>query len=396
MSEIKPLPAPSILADTIGTDSDNKNTADTILYCVSEILKMVMETAESDSVCTCEARVICTNATEDSKPHHMKAEDGLVHMGNIEELNRTNIEPCENFEGCTKSPDGKCMIAQKYKEWIADQEWKAVDETSSQGDGKEKLNQETSYMVCTEYGGAIYFYDDGQVLRPYINGEALLYLSNEYLEWMEKAEGFTGYPYLDEADGNTAKKRCNVTLGIGFTFDSTGRHWDILRDILGWTDEEITEIINGLYNTNNKKDFSKDPRFRITRDQAMEITKIALEREYIPNLNAAIMAYNAEQEEPTSYTQRELEAMLDYSYNNGLAKKSDDNTYSTSINDEDRIIYYYLRRDQKGGVEAVKKWTDDEEMRRRLNQMNLFFNPDDEKAYDFKEDLDQLRDSLGF
>lgn len=179
MSEIKPLPAPSILADTIGTDNDNKNTADTILYCVSEILKMVMETAESDSVCTCEARVICTNATEDSKPHHMKAEDGLVHMGNIEELNRTNIEPCENFEGCTKSPDGKCMIAQKYKEWIADQEWKAVDETSSQGDGKEKLDKETSYMVCTEYEGVIYFYDDGQVIRDFLDIEN----DSDFSEW---------------------------------------------------------------------------------------------------------------------------------------------------------------------------------------------------------------------
>ena len=242
----------------------------------------------------------------------------------------------------------------------------------------------------------IYFCDDGQALRPYINGEALLYLSNEYLEWVESAEGFTNHPYLDSADDDTAKKRFNVTLGIGFTFDSTGRNWDILRDVLGWTDEEITEIINGLYNTDNKRDFSNDPRFCITHDQAMEITKIVREREYIPDLNAAIMAYNTGQSEPTSYTQRELEAMLDYSYNNGLAKNSADNTHSTSIDDDGRIIYYYLRRDQQGGVEEVKKWTDDEEMRRRLNQMNLFFNPDDEKAYEFKEDLDQLRDSLGF
>lgn len=162
MSEIKPSRAPSILADAI--EPDKEKITDIIFQAASMVMEKVKEITESDSVCTCEARVICTNATEDSVPHHVKNGEGLIHMGNIEELNRTNIEPCENFEGCTKSPDGKCMIAQKYKEWIADQEWKAVDETSSQGEGKEKLNQETSYMVCTEYEGAIYFYDDGQVL----------------------------------------------------------------------------------------------------------------------------------------------------------------------------------------------------------------------------------------
>ena len=177
MSETKASRAPSIVADAIGTD--NKKNNDILMQAVSEAIKAAYLVLESDSICTCKARVICTNATEDSKPHHMRTEEGMVHMGNIEELNRTNIEPSDNFEGCTKSSDGKCMIAQKYKEWIADQEWKAVDETSSQGEGKEKLNKETSYMVCTEYEGVIYFYDDGQVIKDFLDEEN----DGDFSEW---------------------------------------------------------------------------------------------------------------------------------------------------------------------------------------------------------------------
>ncbi len=41
-------------------------------------------------------------------------------MGNIEELNRTNIEICDNFKECTRLPDEKCNITKNYKEWIED------------------------------------------------------------------------------------------------------------------------------------------------------------------------------------------------------------------------------------------------------------------------------------
>lgn len=72
--------------------------------------------------------------------------------------------------------------------------------------------------------------------------------------------------------------------------------------------------------------------------------------------------------------------------------------YSTSINDQDQIIYYYLRKDQIGAVNVVKNFNSDK--RRRLNQMNLFFNPIDIDGYDFLDktgtDLDPLRQTLGF
>ena len=175
MSEIKAVPEASALADAI--KNGDGSITDILRYSALEVMEAVKKIAESDSICICEARVICTNATEDSLPHHMKNGEGLIHMGNIEELNRTNIELCENFEGCTEASDGKCLITEKYKEWIADEEWKAVDETSSQGKGKEKLNQETSYMVCTEYGGIIYFHDNGQAIIEFLNND------ENFTEW---------------------------------------------------------------------------------------------------------------------------------------------------------------------------------------------------------------------
>lgn len=116
----------------------DEKVADIFVYTTQEVIDAVRKSAMGDFICTCKARVICTSATEDSVPHHMKNGDGLIHMGNIEELNRTNIEICDNFKGCTRSPDGKCNIAKKYEEWIEDKEWKAVDGTSSQGKGKIK------------------------------------------------------------------------------------------------------------------------------------------------------------------------------------------------------------------------------------------------------------------
>lgn len=395
MPEMKLVSAIGSLADLLN-NSNGVNTG-ILSYSILEIINAIKKAQENDSLCTCEACVICTNATEDSLPHHMKKGDGLIHMGNIEEVNKTNIEICENFEGCTKSPDSQCYIAEKYKEWIADEEWKAVDETSSQGEGKEKLNKDTSYMVCVEYGGIIYFHDDGQELQPFINGEAILYLSNDYLAWLETAEGFINYPHHVKADSQIAQSRKTVTLGIGFTFtEKEDINWEILNEVLGWTDEEIEDIVEGIYLYG--KDYSKNLKYCITHDQAIELVKLAAEREYMPNLNAAIKAYNTQQNQTMTYSQRELEAMYDYSYNTGLSINSPDNTYSMSINNPDKVIYYYLRKDQTAAVNAVKKFRSDN--RRRLNQMNLFFNPVDIDGYDFLDkegsDLDPLRNSLGF
>ena len=346
------------------------------------------EGEENDTPCTCDACVICTNATLDSVPVHIKNEDGVVHLSDISELDKTNIELEKSFAGCTKDGNGKCRIDLKYKEWIEDEEWKDADKSTNHGKGKETLNRDKSYMFCREYAGIIYFYNDGQIVKSLINGEAIFYLSDEYLDWLIIAEGFTPYPYLDTEDNAAAQARQNVTLGIGFTFDNTKRNWDVLREVLGWSDAEISSIITGVYSGTDYSNLG----YTITKDQAIEMFSRVAEITYMPNLNAAIDAYNLQEGKVETYSQRELEAMFDYSYNSGLSP-SPGLTYSASINDTDQIIYYYLRKDQANAVKAVKKFGDG--TRRRLNQMNLFFY-----NYTFLDKsgtgLDPLRKKLGF
>lgn len=168
-------------------------------------------------------------------------------------------------------------------------------------------------MLCCEYAGIIYFLKDGQEVWKLINGELIYYLSDNYIKWLETAEGFEDYPYLDPEDSQEAKNRQNVTIGIGFTFDNTGRNWDILKEVLGWTDTDINSIISGVYSGKNYS----NTNYTITKDQAIQMVNIAAERTYMPDLNAAINAYNTQSGSVTTYSQRQLEAMFDYSYNNG-------------------------------------------------------------------------------
>ncbi len=362
-------------------------------YSTEEIIDGVNETSseqneESDTLCNCNACVICSNATLTSPPVHIKGGDTLIHLENFEELNKTTIELESCFEGCRKSPNGKCKIDKNYKQWIEDGEWKDTDNLINQGEGKEILNREKSYMLCCEYAGIIYFLKDGQEVWKLINGELIYYLSDDYIKWLETAEGFEDYPYLDPEDSQEAKNRQNVTIGIDFTFDNKGRNWDILKEVLGWTDTDINSIISGVYSGKNYS----NTNYTITKDQAIQMVNIAAERTYMPDLNAAINAYNTQSGSVTTYSQRQLEAMFDYSYNNGLSRNVG-GIYSSSINDQDQIIYYYLRKDRANAVKAVKNFGNG--TRRRLNQMNLFFYD-----YNFVDksdtDLDPLRQKLGF
>ena len=40
--------------------------------------------------------------------------------------------------------------------------WQEVDDGNDEGEDKETLNRDKSYMICTKNEGIIYFYDDGQ------------------------------------------------------------------------------------------------------------------------------------------------------------------------------------------------------------------------------------------
>jgi len=210
-------------------------------------------------------------------------------------------------------------------------------------------------------------------------------LSNEYLAWMRKAEGVILYPFLDTADNAEAKNRQNVTVGYGFTFDNTGRNWDILREELGGTDAMIKTVINLVYNGSN---LSQSTTYSITPVEADRLfARIA--KKYIDDLNNAIILFNQQNNCTVTFTQYQFEAMFDYSYNNGLSNPAN------SINDPDKIIYYYLRQDLAGAVAAVKRFGNG--TRRRLNQMNLFFYGEYSFVDSAKDvDLNPIRDQLGF
>ncbi len=117
---------------------------------------------QGDTLCTHNARIICSNAVDPEDTIKIDIKEGNVYMGDFYLLKRTDIKPETSFSGCKKNDQGICEIAKNYLEWIEDGEWKDVDQTSGQGKKEEALSRERSFMICTEYEGVIYFYTDGQ------------------------------------------------------------------------------------------------------------------------------------------------------------------------------------------------------------------------------------------
>lgn len=371
------------------TGCDNQKKSDKEEATPEEHKEETKATEEpEEQPCTSEAQVLCTSAIEGSEPVQMlkKKDKDFVEIGKISQLNKKDIERKEAFKECKLI--GKCT---NDKEDIENQEWQAFDNRVRQGENKEILNKEYSYMICTKGYGIIYFKDAGQEFINTLEGMFISYVSDDFIKWLTIAEGYTPYPYHDTADNPEAQARHNVTLGVGFTFDNQGTNWDILKKVLGWTDEEILAITQGVY---SGEDYSNS-EYEISEEEAYELFRQVAEKKYMPNLNACIKAYNDENGSQMTYSQQQLEAMFDYSYNNGLSPTEDTEwEYSSKVNDPDTIIYYYVRNDQKGGVSAVKKFGNGD--RRRLNQMNLYFYED----YDFLdksgEELNPLRTKLGF
>lgn len=119
--------------------------------------------SEEDEPCLCGACVTCSKATEDSANVHIVKNDGTVVVGDIQELNRTDILLSQCFNGCTAetAENGLCSVT---KEDIEGGVWQNTDDESSV-DGEETLKQNESYMICTKGFGLIYFVDSGQELR---------------------------------------------------------------------------------------------------------------------------------------------------------------------------------------------------------------------------------------
>lgn len=275
--------------------------------------------------------------------------------------------------------------------------WKQIDgdllvETNAQGYAP--VLTDNAVLVC-QYGGIISIVEVPDAEEEEKEGQEnkLYKLSNEYIDWLKIAEGCTLYPYVNSSDSDAAKAAQTVTIGMGVTFNKSGSNWKAIKEALQWDEEKIKAVINGLWV--DGKDYSTDENYQITEEEALDLLNKVAEDIYIPNLNNSIIAYRQQSGDNSIYSQRELEAMFDYSFNSGLSPKNDLNyNYSPAINDPDRIIYYYLRHDQEGAVTAVKKFGNTDK-RRRINQMYLFFI-----GYEFcdhsGDGLVEHRKALGF
>ncbi len=124
--------------------------------------KIVEKIIDTRSPCTCDARVMCTNAIQGSAALHIIKDTELVHTGNKALLNRLDIELNREFAGCIGEKDKKCNVDRESIEW---ESWQDVDESSDQGEDQEGLDWSKSYMICTRQGGVIYFEDNGQEVK---------------------------------------------------------------------------------------------------------------------------------------------------------------------------------------------------------------------------------------
>ncbi len=161
----------------------------------AEIIDSVKENEEKDEEpCTCNARVMCTMASEDSVPVHIVKDGANVEAAGLETLVRTDIELEECFAGCmseaVRGPEAggnagtpACTAAAEDMEgggWMDHNEGLKVD-----GEGTLKL--ESSYMFCTKGFGLIYFESSGQALRSewemlekYVNEDAFRHASSNW------------------------------------------------------------------------------------------------------------------------------------------------------------------------------------------------------------------------
>lgn len=123
---------------------------------------------QDDLRCTRHACVRCTNAAPPSSTVHLVKDECRVLIGNIGQLNKWDIELEGQFAGCRAASAAArknvteantCVVK---KEDIEGGRWQDVDELNDEGEGMETVNMESSYMICTKYGGLIYFDDDGQ------------------------------------------------------------------------------------------------------------------------------------------------------------------------------------------------------------------------------------------
>lgn len=249
-----------------------------------------------------------------------------------------------------------------------------------------ELLLENAVLVC-QYGGLIMIKEVPDVERDEPEeGNLLTYLSLDYINWLIKAEGGNYQPYRDTADKGEEQDKMNVTITPGITFNMTEKkNWELLHRHLGWEDDEIKNIINTLYGSDEEAKKQIQMRYQITPEQARGMF-IELSQDYIKSVNSAIKNYRIDGE-CYHYTQQQLEAMFDVAYNQGLDPDHD-------VNNPDKIIHYYidLEKSKEDAVIAVENNWGYVDPRRRINQMYLFYFG----RYDFREDYGYYKNRFKF
>ena len=155
---------------------------------MEEFIDAVRECEENKGEpCTCNALVCCTSSENEDEAVHMKKGVGGndVLMADIVQLNRSDIEREEPYTGCRFSKDKECTIK---KEYIEGQTWQDYEENNSQGEGKELLNVNKSYMMCTYGKGYIFFKDAGQIFKSQVKELA----EEELLVTLDQLENIEG------------------------------------------------------------------------------------------------------------------------------------------------------------------------------------------------------------
>lgn len=123
---------------------------------------------QEDTRCTRHACVKCTNAVPSTSTVHLIKDECRVLVGNIDQLNKWDIGLEAQFAGCRAASAAAKKIVTEENTCVVKSEdieggrWQDVDELNDEGEGVEILSMESSYMICTKYGGIIYFDDDGQ------------------------------------------------------------------------------------------------------------------------------------------------------------------------------------------------------------------------------------------
>ncbi len=121
------------------------------------------EVGQNEAFVNEDAFVMCTKA--DSDPTQMiKMNSDNIILTRREQLNKNDIEVRYNFDRCLSSPEHECGIKQNCRDWIEDQEWKDISKNYDQGEGRENIISNSSYMFCRQYCGIIYFINDGQIV----------------------------------------------------------------------------------------------------------------------------------------------------------------------------------------------------------------------------------------